>query len=133
MRAQFATIEALISLAIVLSASTFVAQSISMNAANIYSESERLRASVAAYDLIGQIEGNFSTRTCIASLGNVTGACASNLLNLYEKAYGMHFSLAVAGIRLGDAVSGGATECVRMNLSGDDGSEAVCVGESWGT
>lgn len=133
MRAQFATIEALISLVIVLSVSTFVARSISVNAANIYSESERLKASAADYDLLGQIEGNFSTRTCIASLSNVTDACVAKLLDLYEKAYGMHFSLAVAGIRLGDAVSDGTTECVQMNLSAANGFEAVCVGESWGT
>lgn len=129
MRAQFATIEAIASLLVVLSAISFVSGEISLNNANVYASHSGVAQSMAAYDFFRQIADNESANGCIA-LARMTGdsACLDALVESYKEAFGIgQLEVALPGLQAGDAAGGGARECAPIRFVPLNDTAEVCV------
>jgi hypothetical protein len=130
MRAQFATIEALVSLLVVLSAVSFVSWEISLNTRSVGAERSRIAQSMAAYDFFEQIAENKSTNDC-AALSSATrnAGCLNTTIDLYKEAFGIsQFGVALPGLSVGNA-TGGVEECLPIHLSSLNLTSEVCITE----
>jgi hypothetical protein len=89
-KAQFATIEAMLSLLAILSAVSLVASQINHSTAELGAQRIRMREAMAAYDLINEIQHNSSANECIMSLySSDDAACAEKISNDYSAIFGI--------------------------------------------
>jgi hypothetical protein len=129
MRAQFATIEALISLLAILSVISFVSGEIFLNTRGVCAARSRAIQSMAAYDAAEQIAGNWSTNECVAS-AHAAGAspCLATLLESYREAFGIrHFELAFQGFSVGNATANDTPECLPIRFVSLNVTDEVCI------
>ncbi len=129
MRAQFATVEALISLLAILSTISLVSGSISLNSSSVHAAQSKVVQGMAVYDAAEQIAGNVSTNECVA-LAHETGdaSCLNGIIESYKEAFGLrHFGLAFPGISVGNATGNDTSECVPIEFASLNGTEEVCI------
>ena len=120
MKAQFATVEAGIALALVVSAVGFASSLINSSTANFASQSTSLQRSIAAYDIFNALERNSTYNTCVLQLynGGQTGCMAG-----IEQSISVIFGIGSISIGVGQ---GGAT-CSSVPLAGANSTAEVCV------
>ena len=96
MKAQFAVLEAIISLTVAISITIFCVNAISSEGrASAISETQ-LRLSAAEYDFIEGIYGNVSMSACMKSYVSGNTGCMAKYERYYERTYGLA-SFHVAG------------------------------------
>ncbi len=129
MRAQFATIEAILAMFLVLSAVSFVSVGISLGDRNYYSESGKLVQSIAIYDAADQIAKNLSANDCIALSGAGNNpACARNLTESYKTAFGLsQFEIVAAGFAIGNSTKNSTTSCFPIFFESANATCEVCL------
>jgi hypothetical protein len=129
MRAQFATIEALISLLAVLFVITFVSAQISLSNRTAYFARSGLVQGMAVYDAFDQIADNSSANRC-ASLAVATedAPCLAGMVASYKEAFGLReFSVVLAGVSAGDAGVDGTRVCAPVRLASLNETSEVCI------
>ena len=117
MKAQFATIEAIIALSIALSAMYFGAESISAAQHSLFLERYNASSAAAAYDFLDQLEANYSTRQCIYN-----AQCQASYSAYYQRIYG----IVRIGIIKGNSTAGNYSKVYCREVS----NSTVCVGVS---
>ena len=129
MRAQFATMEALASLLVAISAISFVSAEISLNSNVVYVARSRLTQDMAMYDVFKQMAENRTTNGCV-SLASATGdaRCLDAVVDSYRAVFGIkRFYVALPGASAGSTAGNGTRECVPVRLASLNGTGEVCV------
>lgn len=119
MRGQFATIEALSSLLIALSALSIGSQIINNSQQSLVLQRDTLGAKAAAYDFLTQVLKNQSTLQCVLNSSNK--ACMGNYSNYYQKIYGIR-ELGIANASKSENYSN--IYCEQVS------NQTVCIGVS---
>ncbi|MHB1830362.1 MAG: hypothetical protein ACYCO0_03125 [Candidatus Micrarchaeaceae archaeon] len=89
MKAQFATLEVLLSLAIVISAASATSYIISRSGYAFNAEHEAISRSAAAYDFIMQLTQNLTSEECLAITESNGSSCMDNYTQYYRYVYGI--------------------------------------------
>lgn len=122
MKAQFATIEAIVSLLLTIAVIGFVQMTINNSNGREYSARQLLAANLASYDFISQISENQSVAECVNSYIIGNKKCLLNYIQEYVSIYGLNSFRVV----LGDgSISGKGTMCFPYNSM--PGEEELCI------
>ncbi|VVB77049.1 Uncharacterised protein [uncultured archaeon] len=125
MRAQFATVEALLAVTAILSAASFMSASMSEDRSAMYFERSRLVQSAAVYDLSNYLARNRSANDCLA---HSDAACANAIVGNYESVFGIeNISVATSGFAAGAYASRGVLDCFPFRFLSTNESDAVCI------
>ena len=116
MKAQFATIEAGIAFALIVSAISFAASLVNSSTAALSAQSESRSESIAAYDILNAVGNNYTYNSCLAQ-ANGSAPCVSAM----EQSFETIFQLS----RL--QISGQGGDCSSVGIIGTNASETVCV------
>lgn len=129
MRAQFATMEALISLLIVLFAISFVSAEVSLNGKSVLASRSGLVQGMAVYDAFEQITRNASANGCVALASRSGGSpCLDKMVESYKEAFGMRrFGVALPGLSAGDPAANGTLECIPVRFPSLNETDEVCI------
>lgn len=134
MKAQFATIEAMISLVLVASAMTFVSSQTNSATANFNAQRSMLQRSAALYDIVNALRQNLTANNCLSELylTNQSG-CMQNLTETYAKIFGLS-SAEIAGTegQLQNNTQNTTSSCVSLFLVQANLTSNVCIlANSW--
>lgn len=127
MKAQFATIEAGMALAMIASAIAFVSTWSNSSTAGLDAQSASLQRSVAIYDIFNALERNATYNVCVSQLylGNETG-CLGGIEGFFAGIFGMtSVRIGMAGASSSEQNSTGA--CASMRLQAANATASVCV------
>ncbi len=125
MKAQFATIEALLSLFAAIVALAFVHSASNGIGARIDSARSSLDASLASYDFNEQLRYDPRLQWCVAQYGAGNTSCFSAYVKYYAQAYGLGYF----GIGLGSSFGLPAWAFVNCYpYLGKDGKSEICIG-----
>lgn len=124
MKAQFATIEAIMALLVVIAVAAFTGNAINRLNTDAYSAREALASSFAVYDFLNQASSNRSLEECMALYLTGNQTCASGYLEIYRSLYGLRsFGIALGnGSEIGD---GGIVRCFPYRFGTD--YEELCI------
>ncbi len=89
MRAQFATIEALMALTLALSTATAISQALGTYQHDYNSQYSNLSMAVAAHDFIQQMSSNATAQYCMDGYAQDHSGCMSNYTGYYMSVYGL--------------------------------------------
>lgn len=89
MKAQFATLEALLSLAIAISAASAAGYMIASSGYALNAGHETISRSAAAYDFIMQLTLNRSSEECLAITESNGSSCLGSYAQYYRYVYGI--------------------------------------------
>ncbi len=89
MKVQFATLEALLALAMALSAASAAGSIIAGSGHALYAAREAASRSAAAYDFIMQMTENSSAASCLASAEYNGSGCMGSYARYYAEIYGI--------------------------------------------
>ncbi|MDE1854921.1 MAG: hypothetical protein KGH57_01200 [Candidatus Micrarchaeota archaeon] len=120
MKAQFATIEAGIAFAAVISAITFASGIVNSSTAGLAAQSASLQRGIAIYDIFNALQRNATYNDCVLQLydGGQTGCMAGIEQNL-SAIFG------IGSISIGIGQNG--TACSSVPLAGANSTAEVCV------
>jgi len=120
MKAQFATIEAIIGLLLVVAALAFARVAINSHNGNAYVSRQAAASDFAAYDLINQLSQNASAMSCIDNYSVGDAPC----LEYYKPIYGLSsFDIFIVGN--GTPSYTGSARC--FPYESGEGYEELCV------
>lgn len=119
LKAQFANVEAALSLLVVLLATGFASRAVTNYNKLIYTSKLNLSESLALYDIENEILQNTSSRDCIVGTTE-NQTCTYSLTSLYESVYKIRIRIYSQGKPVGYA-TGGRTICFAVN------STDVCI------
>ncbi|MDE1827857.1 MAG: hypothetical protein KGH65_01715 [Candidatus Micrarchaeota archaeon] len=122
MKIQFATIEAMISLLLALSFSTFYAFQMNENTAAAYAALTNLGDSAGIYDISQQISFNSNLRSCILEKNL---SCVRGYLYQYSKILNLKASLEVNGTIIGNLSGNSQSGC--FPLIQDMINQTICI------
>jgi hypothetical protein len=123
MKAQFATIEAIISLLLVVVFIGFAQTTINNSNGREYSARQLLVSNLASYDFINQISENYSSGECMNSYIAGNGTCLSRYMQDYISIYGLSSFRVIFG--KGNFSEEGKTTCFPYNSL--LGKEELCI------
>ena len=127
MKAQFATMESLISLSLIISFIALGSMAINMSNTSFYANSKSLNTNIAAYDFVQQLHQNSSFGYCMSEKNSSERySCAENYMNLYKAVYGeSNLMFAAGNATLGYSNRSTSKTCsLYVNFSG---SLLVCL------
>ncbi len=120
MKAQFATVEAGIALALVVSAVGFASSLVNSSTANLASQSASLQRSIAVYDIFNALRQNSTYNSCVLQLyDGGQAACVSGIEQNLSAIFG------IGGISIG--IGQGGSACSSVPLAGANSTAEVCV------
>lgn len=122
MKAQFATFEVLLSLAVVISAASLAGGIISNSEYTLNRARSNLSQSSAAYDFMAQLMQNSSTAECLAKFEANGSDCLNNYTRYYRHIYGI--------TRIGVLMPGTAGYNYSSTYCSNSTSGLLCVGVS---
>ncbi len=127
MKAQFATIEATLSFAVIAVAAIFVSQQIGAANRSFQAEESRLAQAAAIYDIANEFERNISANYCLASYLSQDSVCMSSLVSNYEKVYGLA-TIAISGnMTAASSAPENGTACFEVYLQAENSTGSVCI------
>ncbi len=126
MKAQFATIEASISLVIIAMVISSISAWTSSATISAYSQSAALRRSMAIYDVLNSIEQNATYNYCVSQIYAGNRSCAASMESAFAD------MLSVRNVTVGFIAALQAQNrtvgCVAMRLNYADLTTTVCAG-----
>ncbi|MDE1825073.1 MAG: hypothetical protein KGH61_03285 [Candidatus Micrarchaeota archaeon] len=126
-KAQFAFIESLISLVLVITSLYYISMGISNAVSAWYSGKQELSANVAIYDFSYETAQNSSMNSCISSIFSTPNqSCINHYISEYKKIYGINLlELKAPRAAFGDQVKHGVTGCLAFSES--NSIEPLCI------
>lgn len=115
LKAQFASVEATLSLLVVLLAIGFASRAVTNYNKLIYTSKLNLSESLALYDIEDEILQNTSANNCVSGIIE-NQICAHSLLSLYGSVYDVKIKISSQGKSVGYA-TGGRTICFAVNFT----------------
>ena len=123
MKAQFATVEAIISLVTVIAAIGVLNAQINNYVNGEYSARRSLELTLATSDFLVQLTHNVSLQKCIQNVQTNNTTCILGYLNYYKKAYGLeNFSIVFGN----GSISSPNSKCFPYNSA--YGKSEICIG-----
>jgi hypothetical protein len=127
MKAQFAVIESMLCLFLILSALSFISLKINTTNMEMNNTRESLVESIAAHDILGLIEQNETANDCIAALyATNNSGCAAELAGNLSSIFG----LSGVSFAFGNSIHDTNIGCAEVFLKSMNKTEKVCIVES---
>ncbi len=127
MKAQFATVEAVVSLLFVLSLAVFCIKEAAAYAQSSFEARQGLATSIATYDLISQLMGNGTAKACAAVFAaSGDSSCIAGYASAYESAYGLSSVALTIGNRTYGSMANSTVRCFPYNITGN--VSIACIG-----
>ena len=131
MKAQLATIEAAISLALVVSTITFVSSQTNLATANLDAQKALLQRNAALYDITNALEQNASDNNCIAGYYSNQNTCVARLSQNFSEIFGLEeVSITIGGSQNDSYGAATSKACTDLLLLETNKSQSVCIAVS---
>ncbi len=129
MKAQFAIIEATVSLAIVVSAIVFVSNTINLTNSGFQIQQSGLRRSIAIYDVINLLVRNATANNCLARASETNQSlCLKSFIRNCSAIFGLRYlNIKNTGARSANYTSNSTQSCVQIYVQGANQTKDVCV------
>jgi hypothetical protein len=128
MKAQFALIEAAISMVLIASAVGFVSSQMNVVTANFNEQEGALQRSAALYDMVNVLRQNMTANNCLSAIymTNQSG-CMQNLTEFYAKLLGLSSMELTKALSQQQSTENASEACFAVFLSEVNLTSSVCM------
>ncbi len=130
MKAQFATVEAAISLALVIPAIISVSNQINLQNANLQAQRNSAIRNAALYDVFAVFAYNSAANGCLSLVYSINSSCSSGLLQNYTSLLGVGSITVETGQFQQAGAANMTAACVPIPLRQANKTENVCISVS---